>query len=441
MAFRLSRKNKHPGKDGSRRSAHWVARALLAGLLITSLTTVSGCWGKRELEDRAFVTILGIDHAADGRILASALLSLPAGRAGGGAGGSTETSGTLLLSTAGRNIEEAISEMEFLSSRELNTVYMAFVILGEEFARTDVGPVVDVFSRHLHYKPNTLLGVCKGKAYDFLRGFTPQQEVHPSEYLWKLVETAHSGLGTCPMTTMHDLKVGYVTLGEDPWAPYFELVPYAPAEAAEPGGGEESEGTRQGESQRGGSGMTARLAGSALFARAGERYAMVGILDPWESMAVLMLRGEVERSLINYAYPGAPGTQSTLVLHHTDSHLDLEVLPDAAVANYHIAVTSSISEVPAGTIELPETTQEFRRAVAATVEEQLKSLLERTFRKLTLLGCDALALGAHAQTSFRTFQEWEAYGWHDVFHQCQAEFTVKVHVFTAGFTVVRPRPK
>jgi hypothetical protein len=26
------------------------------------------------------------------------------------------------------------------------------------------------------------------------------------------------------MTTMHDLKVGYITLGEDPWAPYFELV-------------------------------------------------------------------------------------------------------------------------------------------------------------------------------------------------------------------------
>jgi hypothetical protein len=61
-------------------------------------------------------------------------------------GSGTASSATLLLSAAGNNIEEALGEMEYFSSRELNSVYMAFVILGEEFARTDVGPVVDVIS-------------------------------------------------------------------------------------------------------------------------------------------------------------------------------------------------------------------------------------------------------------------------------------------------------
>ncbi|MGE5578710.1 MAG: Ger(x)C family spore germination protein [Bacillota bacterium] len=436
MAFRLPKKSK------GILNAQWAMRALSLGLLVISLSAVSGCWGKRELEDRAFVTILGIDHASDGGILASALLSLPAGRGGGNMGGGTQSDGSLLISTAGRNIEEALAEMEYLSSRELNTVYMAFVILGEEFARTDVGPVVDVFSRHLHYKPDTLLGVCKGRAYDFLRDFKPQQETHPSDYLWKLVDTAHSGLGTCPMTTMHDLKVGYVTPAEDPWAPYFELVPYAPAEAAALGnrGGDGGEGAKEQEGQQG-NGKTARLAGTALFAKSGEAYSMVGTLDPWESMAVLLMRGEVERGLIHFAYPGAPETQATLVLHHTDRHLDLEVLPEAAIVKYHIAVTSSLSEVPAGPEPLPETTQEFRRAVAETAEQQLKFLLERTFGKLTSLGCDAIALGPHAQVSFKTFPEWEAYDWHNRFHHCQGTFTVKVHVFTSGFTVVRPVPK
>lgn len=418
-------------------------RALLLILLVLCLSLVPGCWGKRELEDRAFVTLLGIDHASDGRILATALVSLPAGRAGSNMGSGTASSATLLLSAAGNNIEEALGEMEYFSSRELNSVYMAFVILGEEFARTDVGPVVDVFSRHLHYKPNTLLAVCKGKAYDFLKEFKPQQESQPPEYLWKLVDTGHTGMGSCPMTTMHDLKVGYITLGEDPWAPYFELVPYGPAEAGslETGGGaaEGGEGEQQG--QQGSDLKTARLAGTALFAKSGDAYGMVGILDHWESMAVLLMRGEVERGLLHIQYPGAPETQATLVLHHADRNLSLEVLPEEARARYRISVTTSVSEVPAGVTPLPETSREYREAVVATAEQQLKTLLERTFKKLTLLGCDAVAMGSHAQTSFRTFPEWEAYNWHQRFHECKAEFDVKVHIFTSGFTVVRPVPK
>jgi hypothetical protein len=117
------------------------------------------------------------------------------------------------------------------------------------------------------------------------------------------------------------------------------------------------------------------------------------------------------------------------------------VLPEEARARYRISVTTSVSEVPAGVTPLPETSREYREAVVATAEQQLKTLLERTFKKLTLLGCDAVAMGSHAQTSFRTFPEWEAYNWHQRFHECKAEFDVKVHIFTSGFTVVRPVPK
>ena len=416
------------------------ARTVAAASLVVVLATMPGCWGKRELEERSFVTLLGIDHSSDGRILVTATMALPKGTRSGAGGPETST---LVLSTAGRNVEEALRQMEFISSRELSTVYTAFVILGEEFARTDIGPIVDVFSRHLHYKPNTLVAVCKGRAYDFLRTFMPRQESQQAEYLLKLVSTVHTGLAGTPLVTMHELKVGFTTLGLDAWAPYFTLASTSPAEMdakeGQAGEGASGQSGQEEPSESQAEDTIVKLLGSAVFAKVGPVYKMVGSLDQYETMAVLLMSGELEATLLNVAYPGDQA-ESSLVIHHAQARLDVNPKSDPPEAEFKIVMTGSLSEsAPGG--DLPETTQEFRQALVRTAQEQMLDLLQKTFARLTSLDTDVIGLGAHAKMAFKTYDEWEAFAWAQRYSRTVASFDVRIHIFTAGFTVEKPIPR
>ena len=411
----------------------------MAVLLAVVLATVPGCWGTRELAERSFVTLLGIDHSSDGRLLVTAVVALPIGVRGGGG----PATSSMLLSAAGRNIEEALRQMEFISSRELSTVYTAFVILGEEFARTDIGPVIDVFSRHLHYKPSTLAAVCVGSAHDFLKGFESRQEAQQAEHLLKLVTTTHSGLGGSPLATMHDLTVGFTTLGVDPWAPYFALSSAAPAEedagVGQPEGGGNNQGGSGREPEAQAQDAVVKLLGAAVFAKVGSVYRMVGSLDQYETMAALLMRDELENTLVNVSYPGDQA-ESSLVIHHSTTALDLDPKSDPPQAEFKIVMTASLSESPPGG-DLPEPTQEFRQALVHTTQEQMLDLLRRTFAKLTSLNSDVIGLGTQAKTAFRTYGEWEAFDWAQHFKRAVASFSVKIHIFTAGFTLEKPYPR
>ena len=54
---------------------------------------------------------------------------------------------SIILSAEGESIVSAIQRIERLSARVLTTVHLSTIVLGEEFARTDVGPIMDVFAR------------------------------------------------------------------------------------------------------------------------------------------------------------------------------------------------------------------------------------------------------------------------------------------------------
>jgi Ger(x)C family germination protein len=324
-------------------------------------------------------------------------------------------------------------------------VYLTFVILGEELAKTDVSPIMDVFSRHLHYKPNTLIAICKGGAYAFLTGSETLEEVEPSQSILKLITSAHDTVSACPMVTVHDFMVGYNTISIDPWAPYIGLVSTASAEQAaeeksKPAAGSTSPGdAKQGQNDPNAKKIV-KVLGTAVFSKVGAETKMVGSLDTWESLAALILRGDLRTGFINIAYPGDQA-ETTLLIQRAATSEDLSLNDGSVEVKFKIVATMSISESAVGKEILPEKEQQFRQAIVRTAEEQLLSLVQRTFLKLTALDSDVLGIGRSAQTKFRTYGEWEAFDWSAKYPRSTASFDIKVHIFTAGFTLEKPFPR
>lgn len=426
--------------------ARAIAVTIVAVLLLMG---VSACWGKRELEDRSFVTLMGVDRAETGGLLVTAVVAVPraaGGKMGGTGGGGGGGTSSFTLSGEGKDILEAIDKLEITSSRDLTTTHMAFVILGEELAKSDVSPVVDLFSRNLEFRHNTQVAVCQGRAVDFLNDFSSPEEAEPSQYITKLVETSYSTLGVCPIVTMHDFMVGYNVIAVEPWAPYLQLTEPVPAERAQ----SDQAGQQSGSGGAGGGAGGAEgsppakpkvvgVLGTAIFRKVGSAQRMVGYLDIEETLGALILNGTLQDGYIDIANPGDQ-TESTVHLHHESTQVKLLLSDHSAEADFAIRLTASMDESQVG-LELDEAQQQYREAVVRTTQDQLLALLSRTFLKLADLGSDVLGLGHEAEGKFKTYQDWEAYGWRDVFPRTEATFDVKLHILTYGFTIRRPYPE
>ena len=431
-------------KESHRPCAGW-RRAILA-LLALSLALVQGCWGKRELEDRSFVTLMGVDLAEDGDLLVTVVIAVPramgGGKMGGGGGGSAASA--IVLSGEGRDMTQALNRIELLNSRELSTMHMTFLLLGQEFASTDIGPVIDLFSRSLEFRHNTMVAVCSERAVDFLRGFQVIEETEPSEYLRKTISTSYSTMSVCPQVTMHDIMVAYNALSVDPWAPYVGLASASAAEstqgALEKKGGKGEGGGESRLSSAEQPGKVIKILGTAVFRKVGDVQRMVGYLDTEESAAALLMQGSFTSAYLTIAFPGDQ-SETTLFLHNQSSSSKVAIRDGTPLVRFEIRLNASLEESRVTTVPQPEFNQAFRQALVFTVQDQMYVLLDRTFRKLASLGTDVLAVGRKAQGGFSTEEEWENFDWPERFKTAQARFDIKIHLPTEGFTIEKPYPR
>jgi spore germination protein KC len=396
--------------------------------LLTSVLT--GCWGRLELDDLNLVTLMGVDNGLENKLLVTLVIDLPGKIAGNSNYAKQGEGASIILSAEGESIVSAIQRIERLSARVLTTVHLSTIVLGEEFARTDVGPIMDVFARDLHFRHNTYIAVCKGTAHDFLQNFIPEEEPEPWLAVNKIITTSYIQEGACPNVTIHDFAIGYSIIEQSPWTPYLEL---ASPTARGPSDDDQAQ-TISNETQRK---STVKVIGSALFALQDGVQKMVGILDPLETMAALLMSGNFVNGYITFALP-CGGEPALLFIHHTSVSHDVHVEKEKVSADFNIHITGSIAEIQAKNRDLVE---EFKPALIATVEEQINSNMIKTFGKLQKTRSDVIDLGMIVHGAFSTWREWEKFGWHEKFTEVSATFNthVQIHVFGFIYNPIEPR--
>lgn len=408
--------------------------APLVALAIMCLA-LSGCWGRREIENQGIVTAIGVDSGTGNKLLLTAAMAVPRlTRGGGGKSGSSSEAGpsgrsALILSAEGSNFMEAFARIDRLSARRLTTAHAAILILGEEFASRDISPLVDIFSRHLEFRPNVLVCVCQGKASEFLRSVQTMEESELSMYLSQLVFLTHDEQGMCPTTTMHELIMDYETLESDPMVAYIGLASSSAYPAQQGSGSDKSQKETEKKDF-----VAATVIGSAVFRKVGDSFRMVGILDPEESMGALILKGLFLRGPLSIWQPEG---SSTLMLHHYSSQVSVDISGSSVRARYTLRFTASLQE----TERSEKFTSELQQDLVRNAEDRLRLIFKKTFDRLQSLGCDVVGLGLSAHMKFRTWQEWLDFNWPEKFSSVVPEFDVKLHLLNYGFAFNRANPR
>ncbi|GHI01316.1 Ger(x)C family spore germination protein [Neobacillus kokaensis] len=145
--------------------------------LCLNLLFLSGCWDRKELNDRAIWLATGWDVAETGEIEISGQIVIPANvQTQGGSGGASQQ-GFFTISSRGKNVSDALQNMQTKLPREAFFGQRRVVFLGEEFAKRGLKEYFDVNQRASDVSLRSDLFVVKGgKAKDLLTVPNPMEK-------------------------------------------------------------------------------------------------------------------------------------------------------------------------------------------------------------------------------------------------------------------------
>lgn len=361
-------------------------------LLCACLMTLSGCSEYDQVENLAYVVILGVDLAESGEFELSAVIPKISGSRGGESSGGSESSSQLVYSAAGSDFADALSMLHWAVPRRLELSQIELIVVSEALAAD---------KRFIEAAPDMIhslygaarLAVCAGRASDFVSAEKPQIGSQTQTELTAMFED-YTHNGYIPDTTFADFFYKTASIYSDPLAIYAEPSPEAqPASIVIPDNPVEPGLKTQ---------QANRYLGAAVF-RDGQ---LAGVLGGKDLLCCRLLRGD------DLSFPYALGEKALelAVLGTPRISIDTEAEP------VKITIRMNFSILPGSDF---------------VDDMQLAQSLERDLRA-SIDACKAMntepfEFAESAARSFLTNADWQAYGWRERFLESEIEFEISLH--------------
>lgn len=409
----------------------------LASVFLLCALLLSGCSESNEVENLAYVLILGLDLTDDGQIRVCAQIPKITGKddASGGSGDGSE----LVFSAEGGSFPEALSRLEWIVPRRLDLSQLQLVIVSEKMARSErfaaaATLMIDAYRLYTA----TRLAVCAGEAKSFVEQETMLIGSRIATELTAMFEN-YTDSGYIPDVQFADVYYKTQSVYSDPVAIYaaqgeadegakkdaetwFSINRTAavspdaaqngalPTEAAgSPSSGEQSLSLssiqpalpRDADTASAASPQTNRFLGAAVFVDG----RMVGRLDGPQTLFCNLLSGKkqafymtVNGQSLSLSTMGRPSVSVDVSaeLLRIDVKLRVALLPDSEVTD------------------------------AKAAREALNRELMETVSACKRMGAEPFQFAEIAARSFPTLERWQAYGWRA--HWLASEVTVDAEI-------------
>ncbi|WP_226529442.1 Ger(x)C family spore germination protein [Metabacillus niabensis] len=181
-------------------------------IIICMLLLTTGCWSKKDLNELAIVTAIGIDKTEDGYSVSIQVLN-PSELAGNTSSGRTEV---VRFVKSGKTVFEALRKLSTDTPRRIYLAHLREVVFGEELAREGIGKALDFISRDHEMRTDFYITVAKGStAADILNIQTAIEKV-PANKLFNALENSESVWAAAKTVKLDELINSIVSKGKEP---------------------------------------------------------------------------------------------------------------------------------------------------------------------------------------------------------------------------------
>lgn len=376
---------------------------------------LTGCWGYREVDEQAFVLVLGIDKGVKDVIGVTALIAVPKGiTGGGGMGGVVGGNGspsTMIVRVEAKTILSALDLFNSFVERRISLKHTRLVIFSSELARQDISQYIAPLTRFRQFRRNIFIGVSTGLAKEVVEKIKPVMESNPAKYI-ELLLASQSYSSTIPVSLIHHFNIAAKSLGEQPVA---FLIGTHRHIAGKGMGRPSSEGAFiAGHIPREG-GTDVEIMGTAVF-RGGK---MVGELNGDETTILNMLKGNYREALFALDDPLKPGMYIPLEISARQKpsikvSLDSEGLP---VLDVTVFLEGDFISIQSG---LPYEKPSLTPLVEKSLEKVLARMAARFLEKAqNQFQADVAGFGNKARYLVATWQDWEKLNWPELYPEAK----------------------
>lgn len=190
---------------------------------------MTGCWDRRELDERANALMTGVDLCSEQQdcfLISSRQYAIP-GRIPTGPGGRGSTDAVMVISSPGKDGPDSRTRAQAEMSHDLHFGHQRVMVWGEAFARHELRTYLDYVWRVPEIRRQMWVAVVEGRAEDVVRARPPLDPV-PALYLSDQFEEAVETGRLPAQSTLGDFMVRLSGQGEEPFAPLLRLAPPYP---------------------------------------------------------------------------------------------------------------------------------------------------------------------------------------------------------------------
>lgn len=181
-----------------------MKKSLLCVSFILSLMFLSGCWDKMELEDRAYVVVLGLDkNEKDNFIDVTFQIANPqTGSSARGDFSDEPPSDIVTITTTDVLLAKDLANS--IVTRRISFKHLDTLIISEELARSDfLLPLINSMIIEPEIRHRTSFIVTKESAHDFIHKNQPAMETRPHKY-YEFMRERWKDIGFVPYAKLID---------------------------------------------------------------------------------------------------------------------------------------------------------------------------------------------------------------------------------------------
>lgn len=369
-----------------------MRRALVLALTFVLFSSfLAGCWNRREINELAIVSAVGIDRENGlWRLTAEIFRPLTVGGEGGGGGGGPVRQAWVVRGE-GYTVFQAVRDMALKVPRRVYWAHCTAAIVGEEAARAGINEMLDFWDRDAELRRSTNILVCRGKAEDLIVANQGSLEKTVGLEVTGLKKTARVNAHS-RITSIHEFLVDLAASGADPVAAGLELKVMPEPPGLTPGGGEGG-GSQRGSGEGGGGGKqpvhVLRLKGLALF----RKDKLVGFFEPEEARGLNWVQGDMASTIINVQCPLHPkqkGDNVSLELFRLGTKVEVEEKEGRPEVVVKVKAELGLADQGCpGDLTKPGPTRSLERQAATVIRNEI----EAAVAKAKNLGVDPFAFG------------------------------------------------
>ncbi|MCZ8510932.1 Ger(x)C family spore germination protein [Paenibacillus filicis] len=188
-----------------------MKRSCFSSAVIVVLLLMTGCWDQDLLRNARLLYGAGFDLAPNGKLLTTFVIrDMPASE--------QQSPKNDIIYTVSNTALEARDKADDKISRVLRAYRNRIILIGEEQAKQDIYPILDVFYRDPKSALNARVGVAQGKAADIL-SLKKVGNVLIEEEIDELI-MSKEGTTTVPKVTLETIYPVMMDPGEDFVLPY-----------------------------------------------------------------------------------------------------------------------------------------------------------------------------------------------------------------------------